>query len=1727
MPEVYLGNDAENPEPCGCLNNATTSDDGQFSTIISITGPSNQIWTITDAGGLYQADSPAPPSDPIPIPAGTVIPEVGVGLYQLAVRHIEGIGFSIVVENGIDSELKANANCTYPDPQFINLADEYCVTSLPTLLEVELNGHAGTGEFRINDIVASIFDPFQLGEGMHEVTYTFDAESATSGDPSDPGCSYTIRRKVEVIGIPSLGANFQVQVPLGPDCSALVVPDMILEGTYPCIDSDYIVNVLDPNGVPIGNIVTGEYAGEILMVVVNSVAGGFSTMGRIQIVDNTNPTIECPDPVSSITVERPIQFLEGELAETDASFIPANFSCLLDQLDTIAGFHYFDVDTIRPKVSDLYSFEFMADFGKGLAVLFPGQFNAFNGPCQGYASLGQKQDNSRGFFVGEQNVIGFSAYLEAGQLYTILTSSARDLTEGDYSWAIYGTGAGCIENLLSTDEELVLPLFCTDDTTFFNREESLLYTSTPIADDNCSDVDLSFTDELIDNGDCTSKIIRRAFTVTDESGNTANCDQSITFSSLSQSDIIPPSKFITVYCDEDFLVNEEGNPTPQFTGYPMVRTFTRAFVLAPALCNLTATYNDQMPMMSCGGSRMFNRRWFFYDQCKPSSPIFYDQVIMIEDNAAPKVEADLSDLSYETSALDCEATVTIPLPDVTDNCSDWEVLTQVIKDDGSEEILVTINTEEEREIRIPLGCYLVRYQVTDDCGNRSTADFPLCTIDDQEPVAVCDDNLIVSLGGSGLGFLEAVDVNEGSEDNCSITSMAIRRMYERDPTTCDSIDAYWTDWSEEVPFTCCDAGKQVMVELIVTDVFDNDNRCMTFVSVTDKADPNCTAPDDVAISCSVLGPDFNPTDTAQLSELFGLATGTDNCGSFIIEEIAPNVDLDACGAGTIERFFLLTDEFGNVSEDECKQTVFISSAPGYQIKFPKDIFQECSDPIVDTLEIIQFGCESLVVSVKDEVFQTSDACQKIFRTYRIEDECIHTDSSDPVEISRNEDCDDDEGEEATWLIISNDTAFVDLDADPRNSIPAANQVGQECGGTNPVGYWRSLPSTGYWEYTQEIVIFDLIAPTIELADDTLFCTRTEENCNGFVDLQFTITEACSPEGTSIRAWIDLDNDGTLDGEIPEADILGIFPTYRVTGDFPIGKHSFSIRATDGCDNPTTISAPFEVADCLVNAPSCRLPFSVELLPQDPGTDADGDNDEDLAALSILATATLTANVSDCSGPVRFSIHRTTDINSGREFPDPNEEAIVLTCDDEDETVEVQVYAWDSADNPIQVQPDGSTGGPNYSFCTTTISVINSEAICNPSPLVDLSGEVITAQLEPVQGVMMEIRQDMPMYGPTDVQGNYRLENLAADEQYEVRPEMNYDFGNGVSTIDLVLISRHILGSQVLDSPYRLIAADVNLSNTITTLDVVLLRQIILGIRDRFDANTSWRFVDASYEFPNPNNPWTAVFPESIKVDHPNENREHLDFIAVKIGDVNDTAIANELEVLSPRQSEGNFPIEVDNRIVQPGDLLSLPLTAPELEKLLSLQGTIQFDTKALVWQGFEPATMTEENLNLNETHSGLLPFSWHQPQAENNTGQLLGTLHFLAQRQGEIQEWFQLSDRITPAEAYSTDGSEGRLYLSFLKDNGQAKGGAMQLLQNRPNPFGQQTIIPFYLPKAGQVTLSFFDLSGRMIHRIEADYSAGYQEVLIDASPFQVEGLIYYRLEAATYSITKKMIYKK
>jgi len=80
---------------------------------------------------------------------------------------------------------------------------------------------------------------------------------------------------------------------------------------------------------------------------------------------------------------------------------------------------------------------------------------------------------------------------------------------------------------------------------------------------------------------------------------------------------------------------------------------------------------------------------------------------------------------------------------------------------------------------------------------------------------------------------------------------------------------------------------------------------------------------------------------------------------------------------------------------------------------------------------------------------------------------------------------------------------------------------------------------------------------------------------------------------------------------------------------------------------------------------------------------------------------------------------------------------------------------------------------------------------------------------------------------------------------------------------------------------------VNNSGSITAFDMVQTRQLILSITNEFTNNTAWRFVDAAYEFTT-DSPMTENFPEMVTITELDHD-EQIDFVAIKIGDVNGNA----------------------------------------------------------------------------------------------------------------------------------------------------------------------------------------------------------------------------------------------
>ncbi len=153
-------------------------------------------------------------------------------------------------------------------------------------------------------------------------------------------------------------------------------------------------------------------------------------------------------------------------------------------------------------------------------------------------------------------------------------------------------------------------------------------------------------------------------------------------------------------------------------------------------------------------------------------------------------------------------------------------------------------------------------------------------------------------------------------------------------------------------------------------------------------------------------------------------------------------------------------------------------------------------------------------------------------------------------------------------------------------------------------------------------------------------------------------------------------------------------------------------------------------------------------------------------------------------------------------------------------------------------------------------------------------------------------------------------DLSTAGVYRVTPEKVDNPLNGVTTYDLVLISKHILGLDTLDSPYKMVAADANATRSITTQDIVETRKLILGIYTEFPAVNSWRFVDKDYTFPTPN-PFSAAFPENIILSTFPDDA--VDFVGIKMGDLNNSAVPGCDSCDAFQRPEGMYPLHLSKK----------------------------------------------------------------------------------------------------------------------------------------------------------------------------------------------------------------------
>lgn len=81
-----------------------------------------------------------------------------------------------------------------------------------------------------------------------------------------------------------------------------------------------------------------------------------------------------------------------------------------------------------------------------------------------------------------------------------------------------------------------------------------------------------------------------------------------------------------------------------------------------------------------------------------------------------------------------------------------------------------------------------------------------------------------------------------------------------------------------------------------------------------------------------------------------------------------------------------------------------------------------------------------------------------------------------------------------------------------------------------------------------------------------------------------------------------------------------------------------------------------------------------------------------------------------------------------------------------------------------------------------------------------------------------------------------------------------------------------------------------------------------------------------------------------------------------------------------------------------------------------------------------------------------------------------------------------------------------------------------ELLQNHPNPFHQSTKIQYSLPKSGAITLTIYDITGRLVDTlVDEKKEPGVYQIQWEGKDL-ASGIYFYRLQAGDLKSTKKMV---
>lgn len=371
--------------------------------------------------------------------------------------------------------------------------------------------------------------------------------------------------------------------------------------------------------------------------------------------------------------------------------------------------------------------------------------------------------------------------------------------------------------------------------------------------------------------------------------------------------------------------------------------------------------------------------------------------------------------------------------------------------------------------------------------------------------------------------------------------------------------------------------------------------------------------------------------------------------------------------------------------------------------------------------------------------------------------------------------------------------------------------------------------------------------------------------------------------------------------------------------------------------------------------------------------------------------------------------------------------------------------------------------------------------------------------------------------PTSSTGVYSF-YLYNPIEFTIIPERNDNHKNGVSVLDLIKIQKHLLGREPFTSPYEYIAADVNNSWSVSAVDLIELRKLVLGIYTEFPNNKSWRFFSEETGFIDTLGTW--FYSESVTTN-PFLDEKNLNFTGVKIGDLNYTAQPN-LTSLVVREPMKQLHFNIVDQSFSFRETIDVPVRSDADLSLLGMQFTLETD-------GMEVLDILPGALNISEQDYALfenkMTLAWMDADGiESSSGVTLFTLRLKAKSAGKLSHSIRIGSTITPAEIYTLD--EQTFEPTFFFGTPEVDHSLAEVTC-APNPWTDHTTISFTIKESSDVHIDIYTINGTHVKSFSGKYTAGTGSIVIKQSDLGNEGVYLYRLTTSEFDITKKMILNK